>query len=59
MSRGNRRDYALGRLAKERPDLAQKVEAGEMSAYQAMVEAKLRKRTITLQLEPRAFVRAI
>ena len=49
----------MERLKKTRPDLAQKVTSGELSAHQAMIEAGLRKRTVTLPLEPEAFVKAI
>ena len=49
----------MERLTKTRPDLAEKVYAGELSAHQAMIEAGFRKRTVTLPLEPKAFVAAI
>ena len=49
----------MERLTKARPDLAEKVNAGELSAHQAMIKAGFRKQTLTLPLEPEAFVTAI
>ncbi len=41
---GNSRAYTLDRLDRERPDLAQRVERGEMSANAAAIEAGFRKK---------------
>ena len=48
---GNRRGYLLGRLHRERPDLLARVDAGEISAYAAAVEAGFRRRTVTLCID--------
>lgn len=45
---GNSRDAALRRLRDQRPDLHERVLAGEMSAHAAMVEAGFRKRLTPL-----------
>jgi hypothetical protein len=42
--RGNQRAYILARLHRDRPDLAQRVEAGELSANAAAIEAGFRKK---------------
>jgi hypothetical protein len=45
---GNRKEAALRRLRRTRPDLHAKVLAGELSAHRAAVEAGFRHRTITV-----------
>ncbi len=45
---GNARQAALRRLRSQRPDLHEKVLAGEISAHGAMVEAGFRPRTATV-----------
>jgi hypothetical protein len=40
---GNRRDYTLARLERDRPDLAMQVRQGSMSANAAAIEAGFRK----------------
>lgn len=42
--RGNQRTYTLARLHRDRPDLAEKVEAGELSANAAAIEAGFRRK---------------
>jgi hypothetical protein len=44
---GNSRDYALARLRRDRPDLAARAEAGELSPHAAAIEAGFRKRRDT------------
>ena len=51
--RGNSRGYGLQRLARERPDLVERVRSGELSTHAAMLEAGLRKRTVTLPTDLR------
>jgi hypothetical protein len=48
---GNTRQKALRRLRKDRPDLHDKVLAGEISAHAAMVEAGFRHHTITVPID--------
>lgn len=43
--RGTSRDYIIARLERDRPDLAEKVIAGEMSARAAAIEAGFQKRS--------------
>lgn len=50
-SRGNSPTYALRRLKRDRPDLAEKVIAGKMSANAAAIEAGFRKRPTTEPFE--------
>jgi hypothetical protein len=45
---GNSAVYALSRLKRDRPDLAEKVVAGEMSANAAAIEAGFRKKKIEI-----------
>ncbi len=56
---GNSETYALRRLKRDRPDLADKVLDGELSANAAAIEAGFRKRTITVTLEPRSIARTL
>lgn len=48
---GNRRDYALDRLTREHPDLRAQVDAGELSAHAAAVQAGFRPRTFTVRAD--------
>lgn len=56
---GNTSQAALRRLRKDRPDLHQRVLAGELSAHAAMVEAGFRTKTITVPAEPRALAASL
>lgn len=48
---GNMIGYAIRKLSKDRPDLLEKVKAGELSAHRAMIHAGFRKeKTTTEQL---------
>lgn len=44
--------YCLRRLGKSRPDLLEKVRAGDLSAHAAMVEAGFKERQITIPVDP-------
>jgi len=57
--RGNDPDYAIRRLKRDNPDLAQRVLKGEISAHAAAVQAGFRPRTITVPLDPEKMARAI
>lgn len=46
-SNGRGKEYIIGRLKRDRPDLAERVLTGEMSASVAAVEAGFRKRPVT------------
>jgi hypothetical protein len=48
---GTSAEYALRRLRKDRPDLHQRVTAGELSPNKAMIEAGFRKRTVPIPVE--------
>jgi hypothetical protein len=56
---GNNINYTLARLRRDRPDLAKRVAAGELSANAAAIEAGFRRRSITLALDPAHFSAAI
>lgn len=56
---GNDPDYALRRLKRDEPELAQRVLKGEISAHAAAVQAGFRPRTITVPLDPEKMARAI
>jgi len=56
---GTSRDRALRQLREHRPDLHEKVLAGELSAHAAAVQAGFRKRTVTVPCEPEGFAKAI
>lgn len=57
---GNRQDAALRRLRKDRPDLHERVLAGELSAHRAMIEAGFRARTISVPVSrPEAAARTL
>lgn len=51
--------YSLKRLKRDRPDLADKVIAGELSANAAAIEAGFRKKTITIPDDPVAITKAL
>jgi len=53
-SGGNSPDYALRRLKRDRPDLAEKVIMGEMSAHAAAVEAGFRNKTVSVRADDAA-----
>ena len=57
--RGNAPDYTLARLHRDHPALAERVKEGELSANAAAIEAGFRKRTVSVPLDPVAFVRVI
>jgi hypothetical protein len=48
---GNRRDYTLDRLTRERPDLRARVDSKELSANAAAIEAGFRKRTFSAPVD--------
>jgi hypothetical protein len=56
---GTTRDYALSRLRRERPDLHQRVLAGELSPHAAMVEAGFRRRSFTVPDDPERAAEAL
>lgn len=58
MEGGNAATYALRRLKRDRPDLAEKVVAGEMSANAAAIEAGFRKPASPLKALQTAWSRA-
>ncbi len=58
-TRGTGYTYTLRRLKRDRPDLAEKVVSGEMSANAAAVEAGFRKKSITVPLEVEAAARCL
>lgn len=57
---GTSRRAALRRLRKDRPDLHEKVAAGELSAHAAMIQAGFRSRTISVPASrPESIARAL
>jgi hypothetical protein len=56
---GNSVSYAVRRLGKHRPDLLERVRAGELSAHAAMVEAGFIEKSITIPDEPAAAARRL
>jgi hypothetical protein len=48
---GNRRDYTLERLERERPDLRERVDARELSPNAAAIQAGFRPRTFTVRAD--------
>ena len=56
--RGSSPTYALRRLKRDRPDLANKVVRGEMSAHAAAIEAGFRKKPTPLDLLWQAWAKA-
>lgn len=58
--KGNARSYALARLQRERPDLAERVDAGELTPHAAAVQAGFRTPTATIPVDtPQAAMRAL
>jgi hypothetical protein len=51
-------DYRLARLKRDRPDLAERVMAGEVSVYAAVREAGIRKPTVTVT-SPESIARSL
>lgn len=49
-SHGTARRYTVARLERDRPDLASRVKAGELSANAAAIEAGIRPKTVTIPL---------
>ena len=47
---GTGRDYTIARLRRDRPDLAERVEAGELSAHAAAIEAGFRHRRTPFEI---------
>jgi hypothetical protein len=56
--RGNTAAYTLARLKRDRPDLAERVVAGELSANAAAIEAGFRKKQTPLEALRRSWSRA-
>ena len=56
---GNERQYAIRKLRTSRPDLHEKVLAGELSPHAAMIAAGFRRRTLTVPAEPVGAIRAL
>lgn len=52
------RTYLTARLRRDRPDLAEKVDRGEVSAHRAAIEAGFRRETVTVPKDLQAFVLA-
>jgi hypothetical protein len=50
----NNRSHVLRRLARERPDLLDQVEAGHLTANAAAIEAGFRTRKVQVELTPEA-----
>jgi hypothetical protein len=48
---GTTKEQALRRLRKDRPDLHQRVLAGDLSPHRAMVEAGFRRRTVSVPVD--------
>ena len=44
-------DYAIRRLKRDRPDLAERVLLGELSPHQAAIQAGFRKRTLSIPID--------
>ena len=57
--RGNKAAYAFARLERDRPDLAQRVRAKELSPHAAAIEAGFRIRTIAVPADPEGAVAAL
>ncbi len=56
---GTSTSYAVRRLGRNRPDLLDKVKAGDLSPHAAMVEAGFSKRKITIPDDPSGAVRIL
>lgn len=57
--RGTSPGYSRARLKRDRPDLYEKVLAGELSANAAMIEAGFRRKTITVPTDVEGLARAL
>jgi hypothetical protein len=56
---GNSEQAALRRLHKDRPDLLDRVKAGQLTAHAAMVEAGFRRREVSIPTGPEAAARRL
>ena len=56
---GNSPEYAIRRLKRDDPELAQRVIRGELSPHAAAIQAGFRRKTITVPVEVAAAARAI
>lgn len=56
---GTSKSYTLRRLARDHPELLDRVEQGELSANAAAIEAGFRQRTLTVQANPSSMAAAI
>jgi len=56
---GTEANYTIRRLKRDRPDLAEKVIANELSANAAAIEAGFRIKSITIPLDPERAARSI
>jgi hypothetical protein len=56
---GNRAKYTVARLKRDRPDLAARVEVGELSANAAAIEAGFRRKTMTVPADIDALAAAL
>lgn len=53
---GNSETYTLRRLRRDREDLAERVESGELSAHSAAIQAGFRPRTFTVRADDPASI---
>ncbi len=53
------RKYVISRLKRDRPELAQKVISGEMTANEAAIEAGFRKRMVSMPADPAELIKAM
>jgi hypothetical protein len=56
---GTAATYTLRRLKRDRPDLAERVIVGELTAHAAAIEAGFRRRTISVPLDVESAARAL
>lgn len=56
---GTSRSHTLDRLAREAPELRQRVDAGELSANAAAIKAGFRPRTFTVRADPESAARTL
>lgn len=59
VQRGTHSAYTLARLERDRPELAQRVRKGELSANAAAIEAGFRDKSISIPLNPATAAKAI
>ncbi len=57
--RGTSESYTIRRLKRDRPELAEKVISGEISANAAAIQAGFRKKTLTVPADVRAAARVL